>query len=172
MTDGHSVTGPQWSFRRSGEHVSIIEKLPAKAFESRFRGAGAWLTTIVRIGSGLFFISVSTGKFFDHAQEAIDFERYEVPLPEVAVYVAGTIELVGGVLLVLGLFTRLGAALLAGNLIGAIATAGRVEGGSFHLGVGPTMLLLMLFLVWAGPGEFALDRRLLDRIRRSPAAPT
>ena len=34
----------------------------------------------------------------------------------------------------------------------AIATAGRVDGGTFHLGVGPAMLVAMLFLVWAGPG--------------------
>ena len=49
------------------------------------------------------------------------------------------------------------------NLVGAIATAGRVDGGSFHLGVGPTMLVAMLFLVWAGPGVLAVDRMLLLR---------
>ena len=54
-----------------------------------------------------------------------------------------------------GLLTRPAAAVLAVNLVGAIATAGRVDGGSFHLGVGPTLLVAMLFLVWAGPGVLA-----------------
>jgi len=54
--------------------------------------------------------------------------------------------------------------LLAGDMIGAIATAGRVEGGSFHLGVAPTLLVAMLFLLWAGPGLLAFDNRLLARV--------
>jgi uncharacterized membrane protein YphA (DoxX/SURF4 family) len=69
------------------------------------------------------------------------------------------VRVVTGALLVLGLFTRRAALLGALNLVGAIATAGRVDGGTFHLGVGPAMLLAMVYLVWAGPGRFALDRR-------------
>jgi putative oxidoreductase len=68
---------------------------------------------------------------------------------------------------VLGLFTRLAALLLAGDMIGAIATAGRVDGGSFHLGVAPALLAAMLFLLWVGPGLFAFDRRILPRVHRS-----
>jgi proteasome assembly chaperone (PAC2) family protein len=49
---------------------------------------------------------------------------------------------------------------LALNLVGAIATAGRVDGGTFHLGVAPAMLLAMLYLIWAGCGRLALDRKL------------
>ena len=71
---------------------------------------------------------------------------------------SGALELVGGLLLVVGLLTRPAALLLAVNMVGAIATAGRVDGGTFHLGVAPTMLVAMLFLVWAGCGRLALDR--------------
>ena len=76
-----------------------------------------------------------------------------------AVWVSGTIEVVGGVLLVAGLLTRLAAAALAVNLVVAISTAGVMEGGSFHLGVGPTLLVAMLFLLWAGGGMFSLYRQ-------------
>ena len=69
-------------------------------------------------------------------------------------------ELLGGFLLVVGLFTRLAALILAVNMVGAIATAGRVDGGSFHLGVAPTLLVAMLFLVWAGSGALAVDPKL------------
>ena len=48
--------------------------------------------------------------------------------------------------------------------MGAIATAGRVDGGTFHLGVAPAMLVAMLFLVWAGSGRLALDRTVSLRL--------
>jgi putative oxidoreductase len=117
----------------------------------------------VRVVTGVLFVTFSLGKFLDHATEAADFEHYGIPAPEVATYLVGTLELVGGLLLVVGLLTRPAAALLAANMVGAIATAGRVDGGSFHLGVAPTLLVAMLFLVWAGPGALALDGTLLRR---------
>jgi len=105
-------------------------------------------------------VLIGIGKFADHMQEAIDFEHYGVPLPDLAVWVSGVIEVGGGALLVVGLATRLAAALVAGNLVVAIATAGVMEGGTFHLGVGPALLAAMLFLVWAGGGRWSLDARL------------
>jgi putative oxidoreductase len=130
----------------------------------RVHGAGAWATAAVRVTTGVLFVVFSTGKFVDHMAEAVDFERYGLPWPDGAVYLAGTIELVCGLLLVVGLATRFAALVLAGNLAVAIATAGRVDGGSFHLGVGPTMLAASLFLVWAGAGALSADQRLADRL--------
>ena len=118
----------------------------------------------------LFVVSLS--KFTDHSNEVADFHRYGVPSPGAAVYVVGIVELIGGIALALGLLTRLGALLLAGDMIGAISTAGRVEGGSFHLGVAPTLLVTMLFMLWAGPGSAALDRRLLARLAPDPTGVT
>ena len=128
--------------------------------ETRLSGAGAWATTVVRVVTGLFFVSTSLGKFFDYSKEVDDFRSYEVPWAEVAVPAVGVLELVGGVLLVLGLLTRLSALLLALNMVGALATAGRVEGGSFHLVYAPALLVAMLFLLWAGPGPRSVDERL------------
>jgi putative oxidoreductase len=129
-------------------------------FASRTRGAGAWATTIVRVVTGVLFVTFSLGKFVDHAQESTDFDHYAIPAPEVATYLVGALELSCGVLLVIGLLTRPAALLLAANLVGAIATAGRVDGGTFHLGVGPALLAAMLFLVWAGSGRLAVDHTL------------
>ena len=42
------------------------------------------------------------GKFADHASEVADFRHYGVPLPELAVPLAGTIEIVGGFCVVIG----------------------------------------------------------------------
>ena len=141
-----------------------------RVFASRFGGVGGWITTIVRVVTGALFVSFSTGKFTDHMMESVDFERYGLPWPDGAVYLAGTIELLGGLLLLIGLLTRPAALVLACNLVVAISTAGRVEGGTFHLGVGPAMLVAMLFLVWAGPGTLAFDNRIRGGL--PPAAPT
>jgi putative oxidoreductase len=122
---------------------------------------------VVRVVTGVLFVTFSLGKFVDHAKESADFDHYGIPAPEVATYLVGTLELVGGILLVIGLLTRPAAAVLALNLVGAISTAGRVDGGTFHLGVGPAMLVAMLFLVWAGSGRFALDRVVYLRLGRS-----
>ena len=45
-------------------------------------------------------------------------------------------------------------------MIGAIATAGVRVGGPFHLGVAPTLLVIMLGLVWIGSGKLSVDKRL------------
>ena len=144
-----------------------MTSLTAWAFGTRAHGAGAWATTAVRVVTGVLFVLFSLGKFVDHAAESADFDHYGIPAPEVATYLVGTLELLGGVLLVIGLCTRPAALLLALNLVGAISTAGRVDGGTFHLGVGPAMLLAMLFLVWAGSGGLAVDR--VVRLRAAPS---
>jgi putative oxidoreductase len=135
----------------------------ARMQQSRFTGGAAWMATVVRVVTGLFFVSTGIGKFADHAKEVADFRGFEVPWPEVAVPVVGTIEVVGGLLLVVGLLVRPAAFVLALNMIGALATAGRVEGGSFHLVYAPALLVLMVFLVWAGPGRCSLDERMATR---------
>jgi putative oxidoreductase len=131
-----------------------------RLFASRRDGTPGVVIAVLRVAVGMFFVSVSTGKFFDHAAEAVDFDRYGVPMPDVAVSAVGVVELVGGILLIVGLCTRPAAAVLAATMVGAIATAGRVDGGSFHLGVAPTALVLLLVLVWLGSGSFAIDARL------------
>ncbi len=122
-------------------------------------GAASHVAAVVRVVAGVAFILIGIGKFTDHMQEAVDFHNYGVPLPDIAVWVSGTIEVVGGALLVVGLLTRLAAALLAVNVVVAISTAGVMEGGTFHLGVGPALLLAMVFLLWAGGGMYSLDGR-------------
>lgn len=127
------------------------------------RGPGL-IPLVIRVLAGGFFVSVSLGKFLDHASETNDFDRYGLPFPAAAVIVAGIIELFGGLALIVGLGTRIAAAALAADMVGAIATAGRVEGGAFNLGVAPALLLLMLVVLWAGPGTWSLDRLLGRRL--------
>jgi putative oxidoreductase len=141
-------------------------RLTARLLRSRYdHGAAAFPVALLRAVAGFLFMSISLGKFIDHAGEAVDFDRYGVPVPGFAVYAVGTIELIGGLLLVVGLLTRPTAAALAVTLIGAIATAGRVEGGWFNLGLAPALLVVMLLLLWVGSGRPALDPVLERHLR-------
>jgi putative oxidoreductase len=133
-------------------------------------GAVAVLATVVRVAAALVLMPIGVAKFADHAHEASDFARYGIPLPEVAVWVSGTVEVVAAVCLLLGLLTRPAAALVAANLVVAIATAGVMEGGSFHLGVGPALLAAMVFLLWAGGGVWSVDAHVWEGARPTPGA--
>jgi putative oxidoreductase len=115
---------------------------------------------VLRVAAGAILIGFGQSKFAHHAKEARAFDRYGLPAPEVFAYAIGSVELVGGLLLVLGLATRLVALALAGNMVGAIATGGRVDGGFVNLGLAPMLLVVMVYLVWAGAGRFSIDERL------------
>jgi putative oxidoreductase len=117
----------------------------------------------VRLVAGGIFIGFGMSKFTRHAAEAQSFDRYGLPVPGTFAYVIGVVEVGGAVLLIGGLLVRLAALMLAGDMVGAITTAGVQEGGVVHLGLAPSLLLTMLFLLWAGAGLFALDRRLLEQ---------
>jgi putative oxidoreductase len=149
-----------------------VSDVLARSRATRFSGGAAWIPTVVRVVTGLFFVSTSFGKFLDYSKEVDDFRGFEVPWPEVAVPVVGVVELVGGLLLVIGLLTRPAAFVLALNMVGALATAGRVEGGSFHLVYAPVLLVAMVFLCWAGPGRVSVDERLAGRVGRPQQAVT
>lgn len=114
---------------------------------------------VLRVAAGVVFVLFSLGKFVRRDAEIRAFERYDVPWPEVTVTLVGLLELVGGLLLVAGLLTRPVAVALAGNMIGAISTGGRVDGGLIHLGLAPALLITMLILLRTGAGARSIDGR-------------
>ena len=114
---------------------------------------------VLRFAAGVVFVAFAVGKFTRYDAESGAFDRYGIPFPEVTTYLVGVLELVGGVLLIVGLVTRPIALALAGNMIGAIATAGRIDGGPVHLGLAPALLIAMLVLLRTGAGARSLDTR-------------
>jgi putative oxidoreductase len=76
------------------------------------------------------------------------------------VQLVGLVEVGAGLMLVVGLATRLAALALAVVMAGAILTAGLTVGGPFHLGLAPALLVANGYLLAVGPGNLALDRRL------------
>ncbi len=124
-------------------------------------GAARW-APLVRWVGGTVFVLFGIGKFTNHRHEVESFESYALPAPDVFVYLIGSLEIIGGALLIAGLLTRLAALALAGNMTGAIVVSGIGEGEVLpSLTLAPLLLAAMLFLLWTGPGRRSLDRRLL-----------
>ena len=123
-------------------------------------GRSARPAAVARLLSGAIFVDFGLGKFYSHAHETASFHRYGLPSPSALAYVIGVLEVVGGLLLLLGLAVRPVALALAGDMVGAVSTAGRIDGGPIHLGLAPLLLVVMLALVWTGAGERSLDARL------------
>ncbi len=128
-------------------------------------GLGSW-PLIVRVAAGVTLIAVSLSKFTRHETLVDSFERYGLPWPDASVYVAGTVELAGGVLLVVGLITRVAAAVVAINMTVAVLTGGRVDVDLYHVGLGVVLLVAALFLLWAGGGPWSIDERLVAAATR------
>lgn len=90
-----------------------------------------------------------------------------VPLPVLTGYAVTFAELIGGVLLVAGLFSRLAALLLTANLTGAIFLVNIGVGfltppGAASSGVELPLALIagLLAILLAGPGKLSLDHAL------------
>ena len=115
---------------------------------------------VLRVVAGLVFLGFGPGKFRHHAAEASSFERYGIPFPDAATYAVGVLEIAGGAALLIGLLVRPVALVLAGNLVVAVATAGRIDGGAVNLGLAPVLIVVLVALALRGGGPHSLDRRL------------
>jgi putative oxidoreductase len=84
-----------------------------------------------------------------------------LPSPNLFTDAIGVLELVGGVLLAVGLATRAVAVLLAGDMVGAIVVSGLLRGETVSLTLAPALLVTTVVLVVLGPGRLSLDARAL-----------
>lgn len=112
----------------------------------------------LRLVSGGVFVVFGAGKFINHGSEFASFKTYGLPAPGLVVVVIGLVELVGGVLLIAGRLTRPAALVLAGDMVGAIVVSGLGRWEPISLTLAPALLLVMLLLLWAGPGRLTVRR--------------
>lgn len=127
---------------------------------------------VVRVLAGTTLVAVSLSKFTRHESLVESFERYGVPAPDVTVYVAGVVELVGGLLFVIGLFVRPVGVVVAAQFMVALVTGGRVDTDLFHVGLGSLLLAAALFLVWSGAGPWSVDEALERRLAARTPSPS
>jgi putative oxidoreductase len=110
----------------------------------------------LRLVSGGVFVAFGIGKFVNHPSELASFKAYGLPAPAVFVVVVGVIELVGGLLVMIGALTRPAALVLAGDMIGAIVVSGIAKGELISLTLAPAELVAMLVLLYTGPGRLSV----------------
>ena len=115
----------------------------------------------IRIAVGLVFLMHGGQKLFVFglAGTADIMDKLGIPLPVAAAAIVITVELLGGLAILLGMFTRIAGALLAFEMVVAILVA-RIHGGFFApYGYEFELTLLMASLTFAigGPGGKSLE---------------
>ena len=122
---------------------------------------------LIRILVGWVFLSEGIQKFLFPAQLGVGrFEKIGIPSPHVMAPFVGTVEIVCGILLLIGLFSRLAAVPLLGVIVVAIATTKipmLAKSGVWSMlheaRADFSMLLGLLFLLITGAGTLSLDAR-------------
>jgi putative oxidoreductase len=149
----------------------------AVAFGLRFTRALAFLAPLVtRLVIGVGFLYTGTGKLGNLPKVTAFFTDLHIPFPGVSAVFIGCLELVGGICMVLGLGTRIFAALLSCSMIVALLTA---DGGDWIMKfpadvTDVTSFTYLVFLIWLvlyGPGPLSLDW-LLSKWLRLGGQPT
>jgi putative oxidoreductase len=123
--------------------------------------------SVLRIVTGLLFLEHGTGKLLgfppsDHAASTL-FSL---------IGVQGVLELVGGFLILIGLFTRPAAFILAGDMAVAYFMAHAPKSFFPTINGGQLAILfcfVFLYLVFAGGGQWSADERLARSRARWPA---
>src|ERR1700704_1504719 len=122
----------------------------------------------IRVYWGWLFLQSGVGKFGHIEKVVAFFTDLGIPAPALNAYFNASLETVGGILLILGLASRLLSVPLFNNMIVSFITADKEalpsffsESGKFF-GADPFPFLLVSLLIFIfGPGKFSLDTLML-----------
>ncbi len=141
--------------------INLLILLPAQ-IASYFSWAGP---LIMRLVVGYTFMLAGWGKLTHLAQITENFVGWGIPFPKILTPFVSSVECFGGAMLILGLFTRIPAAMLAVVMIVAIKSAkwGDVDSLETLLGFEEAAYFAgFMWLAIAGPGAASLDRLLVN----------
>src|SRR5277367_4620509 len=127
---------------------------------------------VVRLYWGFQFAQTGCGKLHNLAKITEFFASLNVPVPGFTAPAISTLEFVGGILLMLGLFSRPVAFLLACNMFVAYWTADREalstifsDPGKFYAADPYTFVFASLMVLIFGAGFFAVDTLVAKRLK-------
>jgi len=125
----------------------------------------------VRLYWGFQFAQTGWGKLHNLPKITGFFASLNIPFPAFTAHFISGLEFVGGILLILGLFSRPIALLLAGNMLVAYWTADREaltsifsDPGKFYAADPYTYLFASLMILIFGAGFFAVDTFIAKRL--------
>ena len=128
-----------------------------------------WLAPLFgRIVVGWVFLWTGWGKLTHLPLVTENFAGWGVPMPELLAPFVSSVEFFGGIVLLLGLLTRISAGALGVVMIVAVRAAqwDQIDSLQTLLGFEEVMYLaIFLWLAIAGPGVISLDRVLQQRYR-------
>jgi len=127
---------------------------------------------LARVTLGVLFMSTGWGKVHNLAKVAAFFAELHIPAPAIQATFVSYVELIGGALVLVGLFARLASLPLIGSMAVAILTAkaDEVHGLPDLFGlVEWTYLALLAWVALAGPGRASLDHFIFSRRVRTTA---
>ena len=127
---------------------------------------------LIRLAVGLIFATQGILKYTDPKMGVLRFTKIGFAYPEFTAHFVGFFEVLCGILVLAGLFTRFAAVPLLAVICTAIATTKIPElwrpeqGFWFMVSDAPTdfaMLCTLIFLVLSGPGKVSIDAKLSER---------
>ncbi|MGH9775442.1 MAG: DoxX family protein [Candidatus Acidiferrales bacterium] len=134
------------------------------------------LLLVVRLYWGWLFAQDGWAKLHNLSGVTDFFTSLNLPFPHLTAIFISTIELVGGILLALGLLSRLTGLALTINMAVAYITADREallsvfsDPEKFYNATPYTFLFAALLILVFGPGLFSLDTLFARRFKKPPA---
>lgn len=126
----------------------------------------SWLGPLAaRVVIGLVFVFSGWGKLHNLDNVTEFFTSLHIPMPHANAVFVSSVELVGGLLLIVGLGTRIAALFLIGVMAVAILTAIYPEGDAEVVLLSKELgyLLIFIWLTVAGPGPVSIDHAVARR---------
>ena len=150
--------------------ATTLDRLRKTADKISFMGP-----TLARLTVGLVFIGTGWGKLHSLGDVTDFFASLQIPAPGFNARLAASTEFVGGILVLLGLGTRLASLPLAFTMVIAILTAKRGDITGLTTLVGFEEWSYLVFFIWlalVGAGPLSIDGLIGRRrgARRATAA--